>query len=119
LSPSCWYQPSPAREVLPEQYARADVVHNLSRLALLLSAIKDGRLEDLRVATEDRLHQPYRAARVPGFADILAAASSVGAAGVFLSWRRADAFGASRPRRRGARVGHRRSHGRRGREVRS
>jgi homoserine kinase len=74
-----------AREVLPEQYARADVVHNLSRLALLVSAIKDGRLEDLRVATEDRLHQPYRAELVPGFADILAAATSAGAAGVFLS----------------------------------
>jgi len=74
-----------AREVLPEQYARADVVHNLSRLALLLSAIKDGRLEDLRVATDDRLHQPYRAELVPGFAEMLEAATSAGAAGVFLS----------------------------------
>jgi homoserine kinase len=74
-----------AREVLPDQYPRADVVHNLSRLALLLTAVKDGRLEDLRVATEDRLHQPYRAALVPGFLDILAAATSTGAAGVFLS----------------------------------
>jgi homoserine kinase len=74
-----------AREVLPDQYPRADVVHNLSRLALLLAAVKDGRLEDLRVATEDRLHQPYRAALVPGFLDILAAATSTGAAGVFLS----------------------------------
>jgi homoserine kinase len=42
-------------------------------------------MEDLRVATEDRLHQPYRAALVPGFADILAAATSAGAAGAFLS----------------------------------
>ena len=74
-----------ARDVLPDQYPRADVVHNLSRLALLLSAIKDGRWEDLRVATEDRLHQPYRAALVPGFVDILAAATSAGAAGAFLS----------------------------------
>jgi homoserine kinase len=74
-----------AREVLPEQYPRSDVVHNLGRLALLLSAVGDGRLEDLRVATEDRLHQPYRAALVPGFADILAAATGEGAAGVFLS----------------------------------
>jgi homoserine kinase len=74
-----------ARDVLPNQYFRADVVHNLSRLALLLSALKDGRMEDLRVATEDRLHQPYRATLVPGFADILAAATSAGAAGAFLS----------------------------------
>jgi homoserine kinase len=74
-----------AREVLPDQYPRADVVHNLGRLALLLAAVKDGRLEDLRAATEDRLHQPYRAALVPGFLDILQAATSTGAAGVFLS----------------------------------
>jgi homoserine kinase len=74
-----------ARAVLPESYARADVVHNLSRLALLIPAIKDGRLEDLGLATEDRLHQPYRAELVPGFADILAAATAAGAAGVFLS----------------------------------
>lgn len=74
-----------ARDVLPEAYARADVVHNLGRLALLLSAIREGRFEDLRAATEDRLHQPYRAELVPGFADMLAAATMVGAAGVFLS----------------------------------
>jgi homoserine kinase len=74
-----------ARDVLPDQYPRADVVHNLSRVALLLSALKDGRMEDLGAATEDRLHQPYRAALVPGFADILAAATMAGAAGAFLS----------------------------------
>jgi homoserine kinase len=74
-----------ARGVLPEQYSRADAVHNLSRLALLLPALKDGRLEDLRAATEDRLHQPYRAALIPGFAGILAAAIEAGGAGVFLS----------------------------------
>ena len=32
-----------AREVLPETYGREDVVHNMSRLALFLSALTDGR----------------------------------------------------------------------------
>ncbi len=74
-----------ARQVLPDQYSRADVVHNLGRLALLVAAIKDARIEDLRVATQDRLHQPHRAALVPGLAEIIAAANEAGAAGAFLS----------------------------------
>jgi homoserine kinase len=74
-----------ARAALPEGYPRADVVHNLSRLALLLSALQAGRLEDLSMATQDRLHQPYRAGLVPGLVEILAAARDAGATGTFLS----------------------------------
>jgi len=74
-----------ARAALPDGYSRADVVHNLGRLALLLSAVEEGRLEDLNLATQDRLHQPYRAGLVPGLAEILTAATEAGAAGAFLS----------------------------------
>ena len=74
-----------AREVLPENYSRTDVVHNLGRLGLLLSALQENRLEDLSLATEDSVHQPYRAALVPGLGDILAAAGEAGATGAFLS----------------------------------
>lgn len=74
-----------AREVLPHTYSREAVVHNLSRLALFLSALADGRMEDLRIATEDRLHQPYRAELVPGLDKIIAAATGAGAYGAFLS----------------------------------
>jgi len=74
-----------AREVLPATYAREVVVHNLSRLALFLSALTEGRVEDLRIATEDKLHQPYRAELVPGLDRIIAAATAVGAYGAFLS----------------------------------
>lgn len=74
-----------AREVLPETYKAADVIHNLSRLALFLSALQEGRLEDLEVAFEDRLHQPYRAELVPGLGDIIGAAAQAGAHGAFLS----------------------------------
>ncbi len=74
-----------ARQVLPEVYSRADAVHNLGRLALLLAAIGDARIEDLRIATQDRLHQPYRSSLVPGLAEIIAAANEAGAGGAFLS----------------------------------
>jgi homoserine kinase len=74
-----------AREVLPPNYSREDVVYNLSRLALLLSALTEGRMEDLRVAVEDRMHQPYRAELVPGLLGIIDAATQAGAFGAFLS----------------------------------
>lgn len=74
-----------AREVLPQQYSRDDVVYNLSRLALLLSALQEGRFEDLRVAVEDRIHQPYRAELVPGMHRIISAAEDAGAFGAMLS----------------------------------
>jgi homoserine kinase len=74
-----------ARQALPESHPRTDVVHNLGRLALLISALQEGRLDDLTVATQDRLHQPYRAGLVPGLTEILAAATEAGAKGAFLS----------------------------------
>ncbi len=61
-----------ARALLPSHYERADVVFNLQRAALLAAALASGRLEGLRTATGDRVHQPYRAPLVPGFDEILA-----------------------------------------------
>jgi len=49
-----------ARALLPGSYSRADVVFNVQRAALLTAALAQGRLDLLRVAMEDRLHQPYR-----------------------------------------------------------
>lgn len=74
-----------AREVLPQEYSRNDVVRNLGRLALLLSALQEDRIEDLGLATQDRVHQPYRAGLVPGLGEILTAAAMAGATGAFLS----------------------------------
>ncbi|MGB2940274.1 MAG: homoserine kinase [Candidatus Dormiibacterota bacterium] len=74
-----------AREVLPDAYPRADVVHNLSRVALFVAALQEGRADDLRLATQDRLHQPYRRDLVPGLDDIIAGALEAGALGAFLS----------------------------------
>ncbi|MHB8508678.1 MAG: homoserine kinase [Candidatus Dormibacteria bacterium] len=74
-----------AREVLPATYSREDAVHNLGNLTLLLSALQESRFEDMRLAMEDRLHQPYRAALVPGLDRIIAAANQAGAYGACLS----------------------------------
>ncbi len=49
-----------ARAMLPEQYSREDAVFNVQRVALLTAAFAQGRLDLLRVAMQDRLHQPHR-----------------------------------------------------------
>ncbi|HEY8739105.1 MAG TPA: homoserine kinase [Candidatus Dormibacteraeota bacterium] len=74
-----------AREVLPETYRPVEVIFNLSRLALFISALQENRIEDLILATQDRLHQPYRAELVPGLEGIIEAAVTVGAVGACLS----------------------------------
>ncbi len=59
------------RAVLPDHYSRADVVFNIQRAALLVAALLKGDRDAFPVALQDRLHQPYRSARVPGLAAIL------------------------------------------------
>lgn len=49
-----------ARGVLPDKYPRADTVFNVQRAALLTAAFAQQRLDLLRVAMQDRIHQPFR-----------------------------------------------------------
>jgi len=53
-----------ARGLLPEQVPHADAAFNASRSALLMAALS-GRPNALLAATDDRLHQPYRADAMP------------------------------------------------------
>jgi homoserine kinase len=74
-----------ARRRLPDRVAFEDAVANTGRAALLVAALVTRRLDLLGVATEDRLHQPYRKPLVPGFEAVCRAAREAGAAGVALS----------------------------------
>ena len=49
-----------AREVLPEMVSREDAIFNISRAALLMLGLT-GQRQLLMSATQDRLHQDYRA----------------------------------------------------------
>ena len=60
-----------ARAVLPTGYSKSDVVFNVQRAALLVAALVTGTTAAFPAALEDRLHQPYRAALVPGLDEIL------------------------------------------------
>ena len=76
---------SEARAVLPSKVSREDAVFNLGRTALFVNALATGRLELLRHATEDRLHQPQRGKFFPAMKNIIRAALDGGAHGAFLS----------------------------------
>lgn len=74
-----------ARALLPAQVSREDAVYNLGRVGLLLAALASGELQHLRIATQDRLHQPARQSLFPAMGDIIKAALEAGARGAFLS----------------------------------
>lgn len=74
-----------ARALLPESYSRADVVANIQNTALLVSAFALGRPELLRVAMEDRVHQPYRQSACALLPALLPLVGEPGVYGVALS----------------------------------
>ena len=74
-----------ARAVLPDKIPMADAVHNMGRVGLLVASMATNHLEYLAIATQDRLHQPYRQPLFPAMKVIFKAALDAGALGVFLS----------------------------------
>jgi homoserine kinase len=69
------------RAVLPHHVSHADARFNLSRAALLVVALTE-RPDLLMAATEDRLHQPQRAAAMPASAEYLGILRRCGVAAV-------------------------------------
>ena len=74
-----------ARALLPIAYTRADAVNNVQRATLLVAAFALGRGDLLRVAMQDRLHQPYRMEACPLLPQLLPLAGEPGILGVALS----------------------------------
>jgi homoserine kinase len=72
---------STARAALPPSVPHADAAFNIGRAALLVHALT-GDTGSLFAATEDRLHQGYRAEAMPGTSSLVAALRSVGVAAV-------------------------------------
>ncbi|ADU28258.1 homoserine kinase [Ethanoligenens harbinense] len=74
-----------ARAALPAQVRHKDAVFNLSRTALMIASLFSGRLDNLRVAVEDKLHQPYRLGLIPGAEDVFALCIRLGAYACYIS----------------------------------
>ena len=76
---------SAARAALPGEVSRKDGVFNLSRAALMAMSLAGGQYENLRVAAQDRLHQPYRLGLIPGGAAAMDCALEFGAYCAYIS----------------------------------
>jgi homoserine kinase len=74
-----------ARKVLPTEVSRADAIFNTAHLGLLLRGLETGKENWLRAALQDRLHQPYRKALIPGYDAVNTAADAAGAYGMVIS----------------------------------
>lgn len=85
LVPPFALETSKARAALPRSVSFADAAFNAGRAALMAAAFMGGDYSRLAAACADRLHQPYRAALIPGYAEVVGAAGKAGALGVFLS----------------------------------
>jgi homoserine kinase len=66
VTPSITVPTHQAREVLPNKYDRADVLHTLQRTSLLAATCFSGNFDLFPELFQDKLHQPYRQQLVPG-----------------------------------------------------
>jgi homoserine kinase len=85
LIPDLRLATSEMRRVLPASVPRADAIANLGRVAIGVAGIATGRHDVLARLTEDRLHEPYRAAVYPQLPRFIADARAAGAIGACLS----------------------------------
>lgn len=69
-----------ARAVLPRSVLHTDAVFNLSRAPLVMEALRSADLSLLEKVMDDRLHQPYRLAHIPGGQAAYETAKGFGAA---------------------------------------
>jgi homoserine kinase len=76
---------SKARSVLPASFPLGDVVSNLQSVSLLPLAFAQARADLLRVAMNDRIHQPYRAPICPLLSRLLPLVGGQGILGAALS----------------------------------
>ena len=60
-----------ARSVLPAEVPMKDAIFNAKRLAMFVEAIHTKDSELMKLALQDRLHQPYRMKLVPGLDKII------------------------------------------------
>jgi len=67
-----------AREALPKKVPFADAVFNISHAGVLLKALENGDEDVIRLALDDRLHQPYRGKLIPGYLPVRALALECG-----------------------------------------
>jgi len=74
-----------ARKCLPNHVTHMDARFNLSRAALFSASLLQGKYENIRIAVNDKLHQPYRMKLINHSEDIFEKAYEFGAYGIYIS----------------------------------
>lgn len=74
-----------ARSVLPKEISHKDAVYNLSRASLFSASLLTGKYENLRIAIDDKLHQPYRLPLIPHAEEVFKISYTLGAYAVYVS----------------------------------
>ena len=74
-----------ARDALPKTYSKEDAVFNLSRLSMLILSLISGNEENLKVALDDKIHEPYRLKLIPEIDEIEKIIDDSNALGHYLS----------------------------------
>ena len=74
-----------ARAALPQTVAHKDGVFNLSRAALMSVSLYSGKFQNLRIAAQDRLHQPYRLGLIKDGDKVFQLAYDLGAYAAYIS----------------------------------
>jgi homoserine kinase len=76
---------SEMRAVLPNKVPMEDAVHNASRMAAGIAALEAGDVSGFALLADDRLHQPYRAAKYRAMPALISAAVGAGAVSASLA----------------------------------
>lgn len=74
-----------ARRVLPTEYSRADAIFNTAHLGLLIRGLETGNSNWIKAALQDKIHQPYRKALIPGYDAVYSAVLAAGGYGMVIS----------------------------------
>jgi len=73
------------RKLMPSHYRKQDVVFNTSRVALFLASLQTGQYDLLKIAMQDKVHQPIRTNIFPLMPKLISTAIDAGALGAALS----------------------------------
>lgn len=85
LIPDFQLKTEQSRATLPMQYSKQDAVYNLSRSALMVASLSCGKAENLRIAVQDKLHQPFRVDLIENCAQIFELTYQNGSLGTYIS----------------------------------
>lgn len=85
MIPSFQVNTALSRKVLPKSYLKEECIFNISRCAMLVSALYNGEFDKLRTCFQDKIHQPYRKNLIKNSDDIFKKAVEFGSIGEFIS----------------------------------